>query len=143
MISKFKQVIVFASIDGLGDVQEYLRYPSNWQQIRKNLLAFAELPNVKIEVSPVIQIANIGKITEFFDYILQLQNDKINLYPIVLFNPDYLSIANLPKELLLEARELANNFEEQKYFSILNEVFDYTKKNLTTKSVANYIISKL
>jgi hypothetical protein len=53
------------------------------------------------------------------------------------------TLANLPKELLLEARELANNFEEQKYFSILNEVFDYTKKNLTTKSVANYIISKL
>jgi hypothetical protein len=53
------------------------------------------------------------------------------------------TLANLPKELLFEARELANNFEEQKYFSILNEVFDYTKKNLTTKSVANYIISKL
>jgi MoaA/NifB/PqqE/SkfB family radical SAM enzyme len=98
IISKFKQVIVFASIDGLGDVQEYLRYPSDWQQIRKNLLAFAALPNVKIEVSPVIQIANIGKITEFFDYILGLQNDKISLLPIVLFNPDYLSIANLPKE---------------------------------------------
>jgi MoaA/NifB/PqqE/SkfB family radical SAM enzyme len=104
MISKFKQVIVFASIDGLGDVQEYLRYPSNWQQIRKNLLAFAELPNVKIEVSPVIQIANIGKITEFFDHIIQLENDKINLYPIVLFNPDYLSIANLPKEYKEQCR---------------------------------------
>ena len=104
MISKFKQVIVFASIDGLGDVQEYLRYPSNWQQIKKNLLAFAELPNVKIEVSPVIQIANIGKITEFFDHIVQLENDKINLYPIVLFNPDYLSIANLPKEYKKQCR---------------------------------------
>jgi glutamate-1-semialdehyde 2,1-aminomutase len=104
MISKFKQVIVFASIDGLGDVQEYLRYPSNWHQIRKNLLAFAELPNVKIEVSPVIQIANIGKITEFFDHIIQLENDKINLYPIVLFNPDYLSIANLPKEYKEQCR---------------------------------------
>lgn len=53
------------------------------------------------------------------------------------------TLANLPKELLLEARELTNNFEEQKYFSILNEIFDYTKKNLTTKSLANYIISKI
>ena len=53
------------------------------------------------------------------------------------------TLANMPKELLFEARELANNFEEQKYFSILNEIFSYTKNNLTTKSIANYIISKL
>jgi hypothetical protein len=52
------------------------------------------------------------------------------------------TLINLPKELLLEARELANNFDEQKYFIILDELFNYTKKNLTTKSIANYIISK-
>lgn len=53
------------------------------------------------------------------------------------------TLANLPKELLFEARKLANNFDEQKYFSILDEIFDYTKEKLTTKSLANYIISKL
>jgi hypothetical protein len=35
---------------------------------------------------------------------------------------------------------LANNFDEQKYFCILNEVFEYTKNNLTTKNIAKYII---
>jgi hypothetical protein len=53
------------------------------------------------------------------------------------------TLANLPKELLLDGRELANNFDEQKYFRILNEVFDYTKENLTTKSIANYILNKI
>lgn len=53
------------------------------------------------------------------------------------------TLANLPKELLLEGRELSKNFDEQKYFSILDEIFDYTKNNLTTKNIANYIISKL
>jgi hypothetical protein len=53
------------------------------------------------------------------------------------------TLANLPKELLLEGRELVNNFDEQKYFIILNELFNYTKNNLTTKNIANYIISKL
>lgn len=53
------------------------------------------------------------------------------------------TLANLPKELLLEGRELTKNFDEQKYFSILDEIFDYTKNNLTTKNIANYIISKL
>jgi hypothetical protein len=53
------------------------------------------------------------------------------------------TLANLPKELLLEARELTNYFDEQKYFIILNELFEYTKQHLTTKSIANYIISKI
>ena len=53
------------------------------------------------------------------------------------------TLANLPKELLLEAKDLAGNFDEQKYFIILNELFDYTKNNLTTKNLANYILSKI
>jgi len=40
-------------------------------------------------------------------------------------------------------RELVNNFDPQKYFIILNELFNYTKENLTTKNIANYILSKI
>jgi hypothetical protein len=53
------------------------------------------------------------------------------------------TLANLPKDLLLEGKKLAENFEESKYYTILDEVFEYTKKNLTTENIANYIISKL
>jgi hypothetical protein len=53
------------------------------------------------------------------------------------------TLANLPKELLLEGRELANNFDEQKYFHILDELFNYTKNNLTTQNIANYIINHI
>lgn len=45
------------------------------------------------------------------------------------------------KGILLEAKELANNFNEQKYFSILNELFKYTKNNLTTKHLAQYVLN--
>jgi len=50
-------------------------------------------------------------------------------------------LTNLPKELLLEAKELANNFEEQRYFVILNELFEYTKQHLTTKQLAQYVLN--
>jgi hypothetical protein len=53
------------------------------------------------------------------------------------------TLANLPKELILEGRNLAENFDKQQYFCILDEIFNYTKNNLTTKNLANYIISKL
>lgn len=51
------------------------------------------------------------------------------------------TLTNLPKKLLLEARELANNFDEQKYFFILNELFNYTKQHLTTKQLAQYVLN--
>jgi hypothetical protein len=53
------------------------------------------------------------------------------------------TLVNFPKELLLEGKELANNFDEQKYFSILNEIFDHTRNNLTTKQLAKYVIEKI
>jgi len=50
------------------------------------------------------------------------------------------TLSHFPKELLLEARNLAFNFNEDKYYNILDEVFEYTKNNLTTKNLAKYII---
>jgi hypothetical protein len=50
------------------------------------------------------------------------------------------TLNNFPKELLLEAKNLANNFVESNYFTILDEVFNYTKQNLTTKNIAKQIL---
>ena len=55
--------------------------------------------------------------------------------------PKY-TLTNLPKELLLEAKNLVNDFDEQKYFIILSELFEYTKNNLTTKDLAKYVLEK-
>ena len=56
--------------------------------------------------------------------------------------PQY-TLTNLPKELLLEAKDLTENFDEQKYLSILNELFHYTKSHLTTKELAKYVLEKI
>jgi len=53
------------------------------------------------------------------------------------------TLVNFPKELLLEARNLANNFDESNFFAILDQIYDHTKKHLTTKALAEYLISKI
>jgi hypothetical protein len=53
------------------------------------------------------------------------------------------TLSLLPKELLIEGRELTKNFNIERYYNILDELFDYTKQNLTTKNVAEYILSKI
>ncbi len=51
------------------------------------------------------------------------------------------TLSSFPKELLLEAKKLANNFNQEKYYILLDKVFEHTKQHLTTKSLAKYILS--
>ena len=53
------------------------------------------------------------------------------------------TLSNFPKELLLEGKNLANNFDNSNYFRILDEIYNHTKERLTTKSLAEYIINKI
>ena len=53
------------------------------------------------------------------------------------------TLVNFPKELLLEARNLTVNFDESNFFTILDQIYDHTKKHLTTKALAEYLISKI
>jgi hypothetical protein len=71
-----------------------------------------------------------------------LANHSIPYFPDLENCPSNI-LTHLPKKLLLEARELADNFDEQKYFIILDELFEYTKKNLTTKAMAQYIMDEI
>ena len=53
------------------------------------------------------------------------------------------TLFNFPKDLILESNNLVDNFDTKEYFSILGEVFEHTKKHLTTKAVAQYLINNI
>lgn len=103
LITEFQNVTFYASIDGYGPIQEYLRYPSNWEQIDKNLRYLIDnFENVTIRPSPVIQITNLNKIVDLFDYFENFNRiankSIINILPINLQVPDHLDCMNLPLE---------------------------------------------
>lgn len=103
LIVKFKKVEMCISIEGYGTIQEYLRYPSNWKQLDKNIRKLASLPEqVQIFAVPVIQSVNLEFIDEFFDYIDQINNDygfyRIRMLPILLDSPKMSDLSILPKE---------------------------------------------
>lgn len=103
-LKDFKRVTFYISIDGVGLMQEYLRYPSKWSQIDKNITALAHvnLPNFYISPTPVIQIMNLGYMTELFEYFEQFNRTAgktvFNIMPIILENPPRLDCLNLPTE---------------------------------------------
>lgn len=55
-----------------------------------------------------------------------------------------LTMTNFPKKQILEANKIYfSNKIDEKYFDILDEVFEYTKKHLTTKQSAQYVLDVL
>ena len=97
MLSKFKSVQIQASIDGTKLVNDYIRAPSHWETIKKNFMALGELPNVKLNMSPAIQIfniLNIDKIIKFGEEVSKKQNRVIDIDFLYVIHPTYLDVSN-------------------------------------------------
>jgi len=102
LISQFNSVEILCSIEGIGPVQEYLRYPSNWEQIDKNFKKLLLLNNVNLTVTPVIQNVNLSSIAEVITYVDSINKTKkykrIKMFPLVLEFPSHLNLRYLPAE---------------------------------------------
>jgi hypothetical protein len=81
-LPKLKNWIIWASVDGIGERTEYIRYPSNWNKIVENLNFYKniinEQPNGKIVFSPAISILNIDQLDDLLAWQLEFAEDKWN-----------------------------------------------------------------
>ena len=120
----FNNVCLNLSLDGLKQVNDYIRYPSRWEEVEgnvKQLLIAANGKNVKFRITPVIQIYNILNLCELFVWTDNLEKSfsrRITIDPLILTSPPYLDIRILPKNI----RKLA-----------LNRIKDYLKNSERTK----------
>ena len=96
----FKLVKIHASIDAYGELNRYIRYPTGWALVEKNLLKFIELSkhdNFDLQVHITVQIYNILKLNVFLDFLAS--HGINNIYINILNHPAYLNIKVLPAEL--------------------------------------------
>lgn len=92
----FKLIKLNVSIDGIGDLDRYIRYPSNWDKIEENFMKVRQMSNMANEIHCTVQMYNILRLPEFLDWAKPL-NHKI--YLNILNHPDHLNIRVLPPQL--------------------------------------------
>ena len=94
VLGKFKNLNIVVSIDGYGDVNKYIRWPSDWETITsniKNLLKLTSNVSFNITVS-IWNITNLSKLILFLDQefpaciillneVLQPIYNKFTTYP--------------------------------------------------------------
>lgn len=155
-----KHIEINVSIDGYSSVNDYIRFPSNWNKIEENIKVIHELienknANIDMNMVPTIQIYNIFDIPNLIDwkinngfYYLSRTNSK-NPFFInnILYYPDYLSIKILPYKTKLKVEEFYKNYidefivwvdnlkDPKPYFNVTNHDFndfykDFIKSNI-------------
>jgi len=140
---KFKDVEIFASLDAMGDVAEYLRSGTNWAEIEENIKMVKEkVPHVRFHITPTISIWNVHQFPAFYEYMVE----KRYIDPTVdgglrlnmLTHPWYASIQILPyayrQKLVSEWRRIRSNGN---YDRSVRNAFAVCLEALKTKQSTN------
>jgi len=77
-LPKMKSWTIWASLDGIGEVTEYIRYPSNFKKVTENLNYYKNLSdthgNGKITFSPAVQLLNIHQLDDMLKWFIKFSD---------------------------------------------------------------------
>ncbi len=139
----FKAVSIGASVDAVGDLNDYIRYPSDFSKIESHLDQLdLSAVNIKVWLTTTVQALNVFGLTDLYKWLIEKKFKKINssllndekiffLSSHTLHSPSYLSIKILPPSYK-SAVEI--KFEEFKlwydqFIAQNNELTDIQKAN--------------
>ena len=118
---EFKSVSYNVSIDAVGDLAKYIRYPSDWKTIENNL----KLIGHGVSFNTTIQWLNMTRLNEIFDYIENCNIPFGGIWFQLVTDPHYLDPIHAPKFMKEKCIADIENFLnrpfllEEKYNNIL------------------------
>ena len=119
----FKKVRFHYSVDSIGKMNDYIRYPSEWSHNLKQfeLLDTRTSNNVEITIACAVNALNIYYIPDFLKWKLQESGlKKTNMWPFgagginyhFVYWPGHLNVKMLPREFLDKCEEHYEEFIE-------------------------------
>jgi len=120
---QFKSVGIGCSIDGINEYANYIRPPSKWDILEKNLdrMGYSGSKKIKASISTTISIYNIFHFTDIIRWLLEKKYTNINQLPSfhMLEGPQYMNVQALP----LETKNIVIQ-EYEKFFNELESTHD-------------------
>jgi len=131
----FKIVTVGCSVDGIGDKNKFIRYPSNWDTACDTIIKLANNPHIDaLNITNSIQWLNAPFLPEFYEWALPLTKIKehttINQNFVVF--PHYLSLNCASLDF---KNQLRDTYINSKYAS--NILTSTMESYLKTESIDN------
>ena len=134
---KMKNWTIWASIDGLGDITEYIRYPSSFKKVVENLNFYKKLilesGNGRITFSPAIQLLNIHQLDDMLKWFINFADGnwgkQFNVsWMSQVWYPRICNYDTAPKQYRLQ---VANKLEKSvEYFSTYKSISNFYNKQI-------------
>lgn len=107
---QFKSVSLRCSIDGYGPLNEYIRRPSKWHDVDRNLRTldahFHDWNLRKVSINTTVQVYNVLDLDKLYAYLRSGFEHVLPAPDLSLLSwPPYLSVENLPPRIKTLARE--------------------------------------
>lgn len=104
----FKEVKFNFSVDAVGTKNDYIRYPSKWENVVSNLQRLDDTPNnITVNIACAVQLLNVLTVQDLVHWKESMKFKKVNLPPYgagligthLVYLPSYLNVRVLPKHL--------------------------------------------
>ena len=131
LLKQFKSVIYKCSMELWGFKNNYIRYPSDWEEVHKNIKLISKLPNGNIGLNATMNPINVGYAGDLVRGARSLKAQTSFMY---LNRPRWFTLKSIPSDIL--DRHLIKLYSEpkdiqkecQKIIDLLEKVeFDKTK----------------
>ena len=124
----FKEVRFNFSIDAYGQRNNYIRYPSQWEDVATNLKRLDEntRDNTVINIACAVQLLNAGYIDELAEWKMDQGFSKINpsmfgggiIGTHLVYLPSYLNVRVLPQKAKLWVKDKLETFIDRQKFNL-------------------------
>jgi organic radical activating enzyme len=106
LLSKFKNSDICVSIDGIGPVYEYMRYPMKWEDLKTNIKQFKKIFKY---VSVSYTLSNVN-VLYYDETVAWFKENDLPFNHNLVTNPSYFNINALPESVKKEYSSLSHLF---------------------------------
>jgi molybdenum cofactor biosynthesis enzyme MoaA len=123
-LKKFKAIWLNVSLEGIGQDNDVIRYPSIWSEIESTIIDLSQLPNTYFSISHVLQCFSVKTLIPLLKWC-DIHNLKMQL--ILLVDPAYLNINSIDTKTIQKFADELHQTTLTTNQSIVKQVLEVLK----------------
>lgn len=121
LVNNFKHVSISLSIDGIGHIYEYLRFPAQWHEVYDNMKKYYKfylnnINKVNINICHTIGWLNSYYLDQFHSFIYN-EFPKMRIWNNLVHFPHHMALNSMPKDLVPAVMDKLNQFEFENHYN--------------------------
>jgi MoaA/NifB/PqqE/SkfB family radical SAM enzyme len=123
-LSKFNTVWISASIEGIKEHNDQIRYLSTWSEVEQNILLLKNLKNVYFNINYVLQCFSVKTLIPVLRWCEQ---HSLTLENQMLSTPDYLKIDSVDPDIVEDFQQELQQLNLQTNQMVVDQILEHLK----------------